>query len=374
MLRHAAHPEREADVLVDRHVRVERIALKHHGDVAVAGVDIVHQLAVHDDVAFRRIFEAGDHPHRRGLAAARRAEKDDELLVGDVEVHLLDADHGAPALLDVLQFDTCHSCQPLTAPMVRPRLRVFLDRHHDEEDRQEGEKGDQRDGVVDHAVGATGEVRQRHRHRVGVRRRGDEQREEEFVDREDHRDDAGRDDARQDRRDDDLPQDAQVRRAVGARGVLKLLGDVQHVGPDDPGHEAEIDRGVDDHQRPDRVQKTGIAEQEEDRDRHDRRRHHAGRQDVEADIVAAAIGVARQRIGRRDRQHEIDHDRADDGKRPSCADTWPSASLPRSCARHRAKGREVDRLRRDDLDPRAQADGQEPEHRRQAEQRPGAEG
>ena len=36
-----AHPEREADVLVDRHVRVEPVALEHHRDVAVLGLEVV---------------------------------------------------------------------------------------------------------------------------------------------------------------------------------------------------------------------------------------------------------------------------------------------------------------------------------------------
>ena len=41
----AAHPEGKAHVLRDRHVRIERVRLKDHGDAAVGGRHFVHQLA-----------------------------------------------------------------------------------------------------------------------------------------------------------------------------------------------------------------------------------------------------------------------------------------------------------------------------------------
>jgi hypothetical protein len=48
-----AQPEREGDVLVDRQVRVERVVLEHHREVAVARSEVVDLLAADDHVARR---------------------------------------------------------------------------------------------------------------------------------------------------------------------------------------------------------------------------------------------------------------------------------------------------------------------------------
>jgi len=77
-------PERH--VLVDVHVRVERVVLEHHGDVAVLGRHVVDHVAADRDVAAADLLEPGDHAQGRALAAARRPDQDDEFLVGDVEV------------------------------------------------------------------------------------------------------------------------------------------------------------------------------------------------------------------------------------------------------------------------------------------------
>ena len=50
------------------------------------------------DAAGVVLLEAGDHPERRGLAAARRPEQGEEPAVGDRERHALDGPHGAEAL------------------------------------------------------------------------------------------------------------------------------------------------------------------------------------------------------------------------------------------------------------------------------------
>ena len=78
---------------VHGHVRIERVVLEHHGDVAVLRRHVVDDVAADQDLAAGDVLEAGDHAQRRRLAAARRADQDDELVVGDVEVdaaHRLD--------------------------------------------------------------------------------------------------------------------------------------------------------------------------------------------------------------------------------------------------------------------------------------------
>ena len=111
-------PERH--VLVDVHVRVERVVLEHHGDVAVLGRHVVHDVAADRDVAAGDLLEAGDHAQGRALAAARGADQHDELLVGDVEV---DAAHGGHlvVLLDDLTQRYLSHCSLSLSLWWRPR-------------------------------------------------------------------------------------------------------------------------------------------------------------------------------------------------------------------------------------------------------------
>jgi hypothetical protein len=106
VLRVVLEPQPERHVLVHRHVRVERVVLEHHGHVAVLRRHVVDHLAVDRDLAGADLLEPGDHPQRRRLAAAGRADQHHEFLVGDVEV---DAAHrlGVVEALDHLASDTC---------------------------------------------------------------------------------------------------------------------------------------------------------------------------------------------------------------------------------------------------------------------------
>jgi hypothetical protein len=88
-LRHALELEREAHVLRYRHVRVERVVLEHHGDVAFLGRQVVHDAIADADLARGDFLEAGDHAQQRGLATARRANQHHEFAIGDVNRHAL---------------------------------------------------------------------------------------------------------------------------------------------------------------------------------------------------------------------------------------------------------------------------------------------
>ena len=94
--------KRKRHVLVHRHVGVQSIALEHHGDVAVLGRHVVDALAVDEHVARGNVLQAGDHAHRRGLTAARRANEDDELLVVNGEVKVLNSEHAILGNLKVM--------------------------------------------------------------------------------------------------------------------------------------------------------------------------------------------------------------------------------------------------------------------------------
>jgi hypothetical protein len=91
--------EREGHVLAHGHVRVERVALEDHGDVALRGGDVVDDAAADPELAGGDRLEAGDHPQRGALAASRGAHEDDELAGVDGEVDAVDGDDAAVVLL-----------------------------------------------------------------------------------------------------------------------------------------------------------------------------------------------------------------------------------------------------------------------------------
>jgi hypothetical protein len=51
-------------------VRVQRIALEHHGHAAQRRRHIVGHLVADAQLALGDVFETGDHAHHRALAAA----------------------------------------------------------------------------------------------------------------------------------------------------------------------------------------------------------------------------------------------------------------------------------------------------------------
>jgi hypothetical protein len=85
-----AHLQRERHVVVGRHMGIERIVLEDHRDVPVLGWQRVHNRAADPDRPRGDHLQPGDHPQRRRLAAAGRADEDHELPVGDREVEVGD--------------------------------------------------------------------------------------------------------------------------------------------------------------------------------------------------------------------------------------------------------------------------------------------
>jgi hypothetical protein len=94
---------------LSRHVRIQRVVLEDHRDVAVLRGEIVDHLAPDLQVSRGDVLEPRDHPQRRRLPAARRADEDHELRVADLQVHVL---HGLEAvrvpLDDVVELDLGH--------------------------------------------------------------------------------------------------------------------------------------------------------------------------------------------------------------------------------------------------------------------------
>ena len=113
-----AQLQAEGEVVADRHVRVERVALEDHRDVAVLGGDVVHDAIADLERARGDFLEPGDHPQGGRLAAARGADQDHELAVLDLEVHVLDDLDGTEALDHVVERHACHGGTSSRGPMA----------------------------------------------------------------------------------------------------------------------------------------------------------------------------------------------------------------------------------------------------------------
>lgn len=79
----------EAHVVGDRHVRVERVVLEHHGDVPVLGRQVGDVAVADADGAAVDVLQPREHPQRGGLAAAGGTDQDEELPVGDLDLQLV---------------------------------------------------------------------------------------------------------------------------------------------------------------------------------------------------------------------------------------------------------------------------------------------
>ena len=91
--------ETERHVLEDGHVRVQRVVLEHHGDVAVAGGDVVDHAVADAQLPGRDRFEPRHHAQGRALAAAGGPDENDELAVFHRQVQIRDGDAGAARVL-----------------------------------------------------------------------------------------------------------------------------------------------------------------------------------------------------------------------------------------------------------------------------------
>ena len=97
--------EPEGDVVLDRHVREERVALEHRVDVALVRRQPDDVLVAQVDVALGRLLEAADHAQRRRLAAARRAEQREERAARDLDRDSVDGNRVVEPLDDAIEAD-----------------------------------------------------------------------------------------------------------------------------------------------------------------------------------------------------------------------------------------------------------------------------
>jgi hypothetical protein len=101
-------------------MRVERVVLEDHRDVPVLRRQLVDDLAADHHASLGDRLEPGDHPQSARLAAAARADEDDELAVRDLQVEIRHGPGPVPVdLRQLLERDLGH---PGDRTLLRRRL------------------------------------------------------------------------------------------------------------------------------------------------------------------------------------------------------------------------------------------------------------
>ena len=95
LLGNLAELKAECHIAENGHVGIKSVVLEHHGDVAVLRSNIVYQTVAYVKLAFRDLFESGDHTKGGGLTAARRADQYQKFLVLDFEVEIRNGSNAA---------------------------------------------------------------------------------------------------------------------------------------------------------------------------------------------------------------------------------------------------------------------------------------
>ena len=93
-------------------MRVERVVLEDHGDVAILRRIEIDHLVADADLAGGDILEAGHHAQQRRFAAAGRADQRDELAVLDVDIDAVQDLGVTEGFAQILDDDAGHADAP----------------------------------------------------------------------------------------------------------------------------------------------------------------------------------------------------------------------------------------------------------------------
>ena len=117
--RHTIHLQAEGHVVIDIHMRVQRVGLEYHRHATIGriGQADIHPADFHRAVGHR--FKAGDHPQQSGFSASGWPDKDSELTIGDIEVDTMDHPGVAKGLVNVFQTESRQEYIPVHAPTSR---------------------------------------------------------------------------------------------------------------------------------------------------------------------------------------------------------------------------------------------------------------
>ena len=109
ILRRFAQLQAERHVLKHSHVRVQRVVLEHHGDIAILRRHVVDQLVADVQLTVGDFLQAGDHTQGGGFTAAGRTDQNDEFLVLDFQIEIGNrGDTAGILLVNPFQRQTSH--------------------------------------------------------------------------------------------------------------------------------------------------------------------------------------------------------------------------------------------------------------------------
>ena len=96
-------------VLIDGHMRIKRVVLEHHRDIAILGRHLIHHPVADRDLTTRDILKPRQHAQQGGFAAAGRPDQHNELPVFDIHAHAMQNLRGTEGLSDVANFYCRHT-------------------------------------------------------------------------------------------------------------------------------------------------------------------------------------------------------------------------------------------------------------------------
>ena len=72
---------------------IQRVVLEYHGDIAVAGLQIVDHDAVDLNCAVGDILQTCDHTECGGFTASGRTDENDKFLIGNIQIEVVHRNH-----------------------------------------------------------------------------------------------------------------------------------------------------------------------------------------------------------------------------------------------------------------------------------------
>ncbi len=80
------HPQTEAHIFLDGHVRVKRIGLENHRDPASGRLHVVHNVIPDPKLSVGHFLETGYHSEQSRFSATGRPYEDDEFSIENIKI------------------------------------------------------------------------------------------------------------------------------------------------------------------------------------------------------------------------------------------------------------------------------------------------